>query len=46
MNARVRDSFDGRYFGVLPSARIIGRAVPVWTDAHGTGRFTWRPPAR
>lgn len=46
MNARVRDSFDGRYFGVLPSARIIGRAVPVWTDPHGTGRFTWRAPAR
>lgn len=46
MNARVRDSFDGRYFGVLPSTRIIGRAVPVWTDPHDTGRFTWRAPAR
>lgn len=46
MNARVRDSFDGRYFGVLRSDRIIGRAIPVWTDAHGTGQFTWRAPAR
>ncbi|RIA46753.1 conjugative transfer signal peptidase TraF [Hephaestia caeni] len=46
MNARVRDSFDGRYFGVLPSGRIIGRAIPVWTDPHDTGRFAWRAPAR
>ena len=46
MNARVRDSFDGRYFGVLRSDRIIGRAIPVWTDPHGTGRFAWRVPKR
>ena len=31
MNARVRDSLDGRYFGVLPAATIIGRATPIWT---------------
>ncbi len=31
LNARVSDSFDGRYFGVLPRSTVIGRAVPVWT---------------
>lgn len=34
MNVGVPDSFDGRYFGVLRRSSIIGRAVPVWTDAH------------
>lgn len=27
----VPDSFDGRYFGVLPTATIKGRLVPLWT---------------
>ena len=31
LNANVGDSFDGRYFGVLPRSTVIGRAVPVWT---------------
>lgn len=31
LNANVSDSFDGRYFGVLPRSSVIGRAVPVWT---------------
>ena len=31
MNARVRDSLDSRYFGVLPAATIIGQATPIWT---------------
>jgi conjugative transfer signal peptidase TraF len=26
------DSLDGRYFGPLPAAAIIGRAVPLWLD--------------
>ncbi|OIQ93476.1 peptidase S26 [mine drainage metagenome] len=26
------DSLDGRYFGPLPAASIIGRAVPLWTN--------------
>jgi conjugative transfer signal peptidase TraF len=26
----VRDSFDGRYFGVVPSSSIIGRMSPLW----------------
>ena len=31
LNANVTDSFDGRYFGVLPRSTVIGRVVPVWT---------------
>jgi len=30
MNAQVPDSFDGRYFGPLPTATIIGRLSPLW----------------
>lgn len=46
MNRRVSDSFDGRYFGLLPTNSIVGRAVPLWTDEHGSGRFTWRAVPR
>ena len=31
MNARSADSLDGRYFGPLPAASIVGRAAPLWT---------------
>ena len=31
MNRRSRDSFDGRYFGPLPTTTIVGRADPLWT---------------
>lgn len=31
MNWDVPDSLDGRYFGALPLATVIGRAVPLWT---------------
>lgn len=31
MNLQSADSLDGRYFGVLPTSAIIGRAKPVWT---------------
>jgi conjugative transfer signal peptidase TraF len=31
MNWRSADSFDGRYFGVLPTRAIIGTAEPLWT---------------
>jgi len=42
MNPTVPDSLDGRYFGPIPIASIIGRAVPLWTNAAGDGRFVWR----
>jgi conjugative transfer signal peptidase TraF len=32
MNRQSEDSFDGRYFGALPAAAIVGRAEPLWTD--------------
>ena len=46
MNRRVPDSFDGRYFGPLSTAAIIGRAVPLWTDEDANGRFAWRARSR
>ncbi|HMO31016.1 S26 family signal peptidase [Enterovirga sp.] len=46
MNPQVRDSLDGRYFGLFSADRIIGRAVPLWTDEAGDGRFQWRAPTR
>jgi conjugative transfer signal peptidase TraF len=33
MNRRSLDSFDGRYFGVLPAWAIVGHADPLWTEA-------------
>lgn len=32
MNWQSEDSLDGRYFGPLPAAAIVGRADPLWTD--------------
>lgn len=31
MNWQSADSLDGRYFGVLPTSAIVGRAEPLWT---------------
>ena len=42
MNWEVRDSLDGRYFGLTLAASVIGRAVPLWTDEEGVGRYEWR----
>ncbi|MBR1175354.1 S26 family signal peptidase [Bradyrhizobium sp. KB893862 SZCCT0404] len=42
MNPTVPDSLDGRYFGTLPVTSIVGRAIPLWTDEAGDGRFIWR----
>lgn len=42
MNWEVLDSLDGRYFGPLPAAAVIGRAIPLFTDEGGDGRFVWR----
>ena len=44
MSWQVRDSLDGRYFGLISTDQIIGRAVPLWTDEDGDGRFQWRAP--
>lgn len=42
MNWEVRDSLDGRYFGPIPADSVIGRALPLWTDAEGDGHYEWR----
>jgi conjugative transfer signal peptidase TraF len=44
MNWDVPDSLDGRYFGPIPASSVIGRALPLWTDEGGDGRFVWRAP--
>ena len=44
MNWDVSDSLDGRYFGPIPASSVIGRAVPLWTDEEGVGRYEWRAP--
>jgi conjugative transfer signal peptidase TraF len=46
MNFDVPDSVDGRYFGPFPRSFIIGRAVPVFTDEAGDGRFVWSAATR
>jgi conjugative transfer signal peptidase TraF len=46
MNWQSADSFDGRYVGPLPVTTIIGRALPLWTDEEGDGRYEWRAPTR
>jgi len=46
MNRQVRDSLDGRYFGLISTSQIIGRAVALWTDEGKNGRFEWRAPTR
>jgi conjugative transfer signal peptidase TraF len=46
MNWDEPDSFDGRYFGPLPKAAVIARAIPLWTDEAGDGRFVWHAATR
>lgn len=41
LNASVRGSFDGRYFGALPMRNVIGKAAPIYTDQRDAGRFVW-----
>jgi len=44
MNPSVPDSLDGRYFGPMPARTVIGKAIPLWTDEEGVGRYEWRAP--
>ncbi|MDE2363945.1 MAG: S26 family signal peptidase [Hyphomicrobiales bacterium] len=46
MNWQATDSFDGRYVGPIPRSAIVARAVPLWTDEAGDGRFVWRAATR
>lgn len=46
MNWAVPNSLDGRYFGPLPAATVIGTATPLYTDEAGDGRFVWRAAMR
>ena len=39
MNRRAPGSFDGRYFGPVARADVIGRARPVWTNESGDGDY-------
>lgn len=39
MNRRAPGSFDGRYFGPVARADVIGRARPVWTNEAGDGDY-------
>lgn len=46
MNWDSPDSFDSRYIGPLPLSTVVGRAIPLWTDEDGAGRYRWRAPTR
>lgn len=36
------DSLDGRYFGPLPAAGLIGTAHPLFTRSHASAPLRWR----
>ncbi|MEN7537306.1 S26 family signal peptidase [Aurantiacibacter flavus] len=42
MNSSVLDSLDGRYFGPLPAATLLGRAMPMLTRDTANGPLVWR----
>lgn len=46
MNWDEPNSLDGRYFGPLPRSAIVARALPVFTDEGGDGRFVWHAPTQ
>jgi len=41
MNGDVPDSLDGRYFGPIPSATILGRMTPMLTRPAADGPLVW-----
>ena len=41
MNPDAPDSFDGRYFGMLTTHDVVGRATPILTDEAGDGNHIW-----
>lgn len=40
------DSLDGRYFGTLPAAGLIGAAHPIWPRNASGAPLRWRVPDR
>lgn len=40
------DSLDGRYFGPLPAASVLGRAIPILTRDTPDAPLRWRGTAR
>jgi conjugative transfer signal peptidase TraF len=42
MNPSVPNSLDGRYFGPLPTATLLGRATPMLTRDTADGPLVWR----
>lgn len=39
LNAGIRDSLDGRYFGPTPARDVIGKARPIYTTPTGESAF-------
>jgi conjugative transfer signal peptidase TraF len=42
LNPAHPDSLDGRYFGPLPTATVLGRAIPILTRPTPDAPLTWR----
>ena len=42
MNWDTPDSVDSQVLRAAAAHSVIGRALPVWTDEQGAGRFEWR----
>jgi len=42
LNPARRDSLDGRYFGPLPTATVLGRAIPILTRKTPDAPLIWR----
>lgn len=42
LNSEHPDSLDGRYFGPLPTATVLGRAIPILTRPTPDAPLIWR----